>query len=73
MAKLRHEDSELAVSRSFGRLVLESEIAAMVERADADMAGGRYVVVASPDDSEALHEAAMARLRTRIANDPTER
>ncbi len=46
----------------------ENEIAAMVERADADVAAGRYAMVATPEDSQALHEAAMARLRTRMAS-----
>ncbi|MGA3400506.1 MAG: hypothetical protein ABSC95_14900 [Acetobacteraceae bacterium] len=45
------------------------EIAAMVERADADIAAGRYAMVATPEDSRALHEAAKARLRARVASD----
>lgn len=45
----------------------EDEIAAMVERADADVAAGRYVTVATPEDSQALHEGAMARLCARLA------
>lgn len=51
----------------------EDEIAAMVERADADMAYGRYVTVATPEDSQALHEGAMARLRAQMAEDAQER
>ncbi len=47
----------------------EHEIAAMVERADADVAARRFTMVATPEDSQVLHEAAMARLRTRMAND----
>jgi hypothetical protein len=47
----------------------ENEIAAMVERAYADVAAGRYATVATPEDSQALHEAAMARLRARMASD----
>lgn len=47
----------------------EDEIAAMVERADVDMATGRYVTVSNPEDSQALHEGAMARLRARTAED----
>jgi len=47
----------------------EVEIAAIVERADADLPAGRYVTVASPEDSQALHEDAMARLRARLAED----
>ena len=47
----------------------EGEIAGMVERADADVAAGRYAVVGTEADSRALHEAAMARLRARMAID----
>lgn len=47
----------------------EDEITAMVERADADVAAGRYVTVVAPEDSQALHEEAMARLRARLAED----
>jgi Arc/MetJ-type ribon-helix-helix transcriptional regulator len=45
----------------------EDEIAAIVERADADIAAGRYVTLTTQADSDALHEAAMSRLRARIA------
>ena len=44
-----------------------AEILAMVARADADVAAGRFVTVAGPADSEALHAATMARLRDRLA------
>jgi Arc/MetJ-type ribon-helix-helix transcriptional regulator len=47
----------------------ENEIGVMVERADADVAAGRYTVVGTPEDSDALHRAAMARLRARLADD----
>jgi Arc/MetJ-type ribon-helix-helix transcriptional regulator len=47
----------------------DDEIAEIVERADADVAAGRYVTVRTRADSEALHEAAMDRLRTRLATD----
>jgi len=47
----------------------EDEITAMVERADADVAARRYVTVATPEDSQALHKGAMARLRARLAED----
>jgi hypothetical protein len=49
-------------------LEVMGEIAAMVERADADIAAGRYAVVADADDSRALHDAAMIRLRARMAD-----
>ncbi len=47
----------------------EDEIAAMSPRADADMASGRFVTIASTADGEALHERTMARLRARIRQD----
>jgi len=47
----------------------EDEVATMVERADADIAAGRYVTVSTPEDGQARHEAAMTRLRARLAND----
>jgi len=51
----------------------EGEIADMVERADADVAAGRYAMVATAEDSRALHEAAMARLRARMTSDASGR
>ncbi|HME27578.1 MAG TPA: hypothetical protein VKI44_40695 [Acetobacteraceae bacterium] len=45
----------------------EEEIATIAARADADIAAGRYVTVTTQADSDALHEAAMNRLRARIA------
>ena len=42
----------------------------MVNRADADMAAGRAVTVATPEDSQALHESAMARLRAPLLRTP---
>ncbi len=51
----------------------EGEIADMVERADADVAAGHYATVATAEDSQALHEAAMARLRARVAGDASGR
>jgi Arc/MetJ-type ribon-helix-helix transcriptional regulator len=50
-------------------LAVEDEIADMVRRADADIEAGRYVTVSTPEDSQALHDAAMDRLRTRLASD----
>ena len=46
---------------------LNAEIVAMVARAEADVAAGRFVTISGPADSEALHDATMARLRARIA------
>jgi Arc/MetJ-type ribon-helix-helix transcriptional regulator len=47
----------------------ENEIAAMVGRADADMASGRFVTVTGPEDSEALRATTMARLHARVSRD----
>jgi Arc/MetJ-type ribon-helix-helix transcriptional regulator len=47
----------------------DDEIVEIVERADADIAAGRYVTVRTQADSEALHEAAMDRLRMKMATD----
>jgi len=47
----------------------ENEIAAMADRADADMASGRFLTVTGPEDNEALHASAMTRLRTRMSRD----
>jgi Arc/MetJ-type ribon-helix-helix transcriptional regulator len=49
----------------------DDEIAEIVERADADVTAGRYVMVRTRADDEALHEAAMERLRVRLAPDPS--
>ena len=43
------------------------DIAAMVERADADVAAGRYVTVATPGDSEAAHQQMVRHLRAKLA------
>ena len=53
-----------AARRYAAHLDAEGEIADMVKRADADVAAGRYTMVATAEDSQALHDAAMARLRT---------
>lgn len=58
-----------AVRMYSDHLDAEDEVTRMVGRADADMAAGRYVTVATAEDSQACHEAAMRRLRTRLAND----
>jgi len=51
----------------------EDEIAGMVERADAEMASGRFVAIATSEDSEALHQRTMDRLRTNLAADSSAR
>jgi hypothetical protein len=50
-----------------GSVSADAEILAMVARADADVAAGRFVTITSPADAEAVHEGTMARLRARIA------
>jgi Arc/MetJ-type ribon-helix-helix transcriptional regulator len=60
-----------AARRYAAHLDAEGEIADMVQRADADVAGGRYTMVATAEDSQALHDATMARLRARMASDAT--
>lgn len=52
-----------------GHLEAEDEIADMAERADAEMALGHYVTISSLEDSEALHQRVMDRLRASLAND----
>ena len=52
-----------------GHLEAEDEIADMAERADAEIALGHYVTISSLEDSEALHQRAMDRLRANLAND----
>ncbi len=47
----------------------EDEIAGMVERADAEMASGRFVTISIPEDSDALHQRTMDRLHTNLAAD----
>ena len=47
----------------------EDDIAGMVERADAEMASGRFVTLSTPEDSEALHQRTMDRLRSNLSAD----
>jgi hypothetical protein len=47
----------------------DDEIAEIVERAEGDIAAGRYVTVRTQADSEGLHEATMDRLRAQLAID----
>lgn len=51
----------------------EDEIAAMVARADADVAAGRFLTDATAHDSAAEHEAAMARVRRQLGADAVDR
>ena len=52
-----------------GHVDAQDEIAAIADRADAEMAAGRFVTVNGDDDGEALHARAMTRLRARMAKD----
>ena len=61
-----------AVRLYAGYLQTEEGIAAMVERADADMAARRYVTVATPEDTEAAHQRMVGRLRARLAEGAAE-
>ena len=47
----------------------EKEIIAMVDRADVDMAAGRFVTVSDAADAEALHSRVMDLLRARMSED----
>jgi Arc/MetJ-type ribon-helix-helix transcriptional regulator len=58
-----------AARRFVEDLAIEGEIAEMVRRADGDVAAGRYVTVATPEDSQGLRDVAMDRLRARLASD----
>lgn len=60
----------LEAARRFAEdLVADDEIAKMVERPDVDVAAGQFVTVSTPEDSQTLHEAALDRLRARLATD----
>lgn len=51
----------------------EDEIAAMVERADRDIASGLFVTVATPEQHDMVHHDAMARLRASLSRDDSAR
>ena len=48
-------------------LETENEVAAMVERADADMAAGRYVTVSTPLEGEAVRRSMIRRLHANLS------
>jgi len=56
-----------AVRLYLGYLEGDRLIAAMADRADADMAAGRYVTIVTPEDSEAVHQRTIERLRANLA------
>ena len=61
---------EQAICRYAEDLEADDEIAAVAKAGIIDADAGRYVTIASPQDTEALHRKAMARLRNRLAGDP---
>ena len=56
-----------AVRLYAGYLATENDIAAMAERADGDMAAGRYVTVSTLGEGEAVHHRTLERLRINLA------
>lgn len=56
-----------AVRLYLGYLGDDRLVAAMAEQADADMAAGRHVTIATADDSEVIHQRTVDRLRTNLA------
>ncbi len=61
---------EEAVRRYAEDLEADDEVVAAAEAGILDADAGRYVTIASPQDAEAMHASAMARLRTRLATEP---
>jgi Arc/MetJ-type ribon-helix-helix transcriptional regulator len=59
-----------ALRRYAEDLEYETEIVTEAQAGIADIEAGRYTTIASPEDTEALHERTMARLRDRLAADP---
>lgn len=60
---------EEAVRRYADELEAEDEVVAIANQGIADIEAGRYVLISTPQDSEALHQRAMSRLRTSLADD----
>lgn len=56
-----------AIRRFAADLAAEDEMIAEARAGIADAEAGRYVTIASPEDSAALHDQAMTRLRERLA------
>lgn len=61
---------EQAILRLAQELEAEDDIVAVAEEGIAAVSRGDCVTVASPEDSEALHQRAMARLRASLAAEP---
>ena len=60
---------EDAVLRHAEELEAEDELVAIAEAGIADIEAGRYTTISTPEDSEALHQRMMGRLRARLAAD----
>jgi Arc/MetJ-type ribon-helix-helix transcriptional regulator len=60
---------EEAVRRYAAELEADAEIVVAAEAGILDADAGHYVTIASPQDAEALHASAMARLRARLATE----
>ncbi len=56
-----------AVRLYAGYLETESEVTAMMERADVDLAAGRYVTVSTPEEGEALQQRMVERFHANLA------
>jgi Arc/MetJ-type ribon-helix-helix transcriptional regulator len=61
---------EQAILRLAQELEAEDDIVAVAAEGIAAVSRGNYVNVASPGDTEALHQRAMARLRASLAAEP---
>ena len=57
-----------AARRFMDDLALEDEIVAEAEAGIADIEAGRFVLISSAEDLEALREKTMARLREQLAS-----
>jgi Arc/MetJ-type ribon-helix-helix transcriptional regulator len=69
-ASSESEFLEQAILRLAEELEAEDDIVAVAEEGIAAVSRGDYVIVASPGDTEALHQRAMARLRASLAAEP---
>jgi Arc/MetJ-type ribon-helix-helix transcriptional regulator len=57
---------EQAILRLAQELEAEDDVVAVAEEGISAVSRGDYVTVGSPEDSEALHQRAMARLRASL-------
>lgn len=61
-----------AVRLYAGYLEIRRDVAAVVMRADADMAAGKYMSVSTFEDGEAVHQRTVERLHTNLAKTVTQ-